>query len=68
MALKVNYNGLPIYKPGYYGCPWWDKIWKELGRERGYSQDDIHIFLKMTDTLIRLDLHSERLWRQRDVK
>ena len=66
--LKINFSGMAIYKPGYYGCPWWDHIWRKLRRERKFNDQQITTFLKMTDTLIRLDLHEERLWRQRDVK
>jgi len=68
VAIKVNFAGRDILKTGYYGCPWWDRMWRELSRDRGYSKEDIDRFLLLTDTLIRLDLHEERLWRQRNVK
>ncbi len=66
--MKVNFGGLQILKPGYYGCPWWDHVWRDLKRKRGFSEKKINAFLLMTDTLIRLDLHDEGLWRQRSVK
>jgi len=68
MAINVNFAGKKINKPGYYGCPWWDRIWREFKRARGYTDEQIDSFLLITDTLIRLDLHKEYLWRQRSVK
>lgn len=68
MAVNINFSGLAIKKPGYYGCPWWDHIWRLLRRDRKFNDQQITAFLKFTDTLIRLNLHEEKLWRQRDVK
>ena len=66
--LKVNFGGKDIVKSGYYASPWWDKVWKLLKRDRGYTDEQATTFLNMTDTLIRLDLYPEHFWRGRDVK
>ena len=62
--IKINYNGRDIYKPGYCGHAWWNHIWKLLKKDHRYTEQQITAFLKITDTLIRLDLHGEQLWRE----
>lgn len=66
--IKVNFAGEDILKPGFLGFPWWDKLWRTLKRDRGYTEEQTRAFLKITDTLIRLDMHEECLWRARYVK
>ena len=68
MSIKINYGGLPITKPGYYANPWWDVIWRKLKRDRNFSDDKVTAFLDLTDTLIRLNLYPEHLWKGRNVK
>lgn len=66
--LKINYGGKDIVRSGHYGSPWWDKVWKLLKRDRGYTDDQASAFLNITDTLIRLDMYHESFWRSRNVK
>lgn len=68
MVIKVNYGGKDIIKTGYYGYPWWNYVHKKLKAKHNYSDEQITAFLHLIDTLIRLDLHIEYLWRQRSVK
>lgn len=62
MAIKVNFGGLAIRKPGYYGWPWWDQLQKKL-KELNYNKDQIVAFIQLQDTLIRLDMHKEGFWK-----
>ena len=68
MAININFRGPTIRKPGYYGDPWWDHIWRLLRYDRNFTEEQITAFLTMTDTLIRLDMHQEGLWKGRNVK
>lgn len=68
MSIKVNYGGLEIIKPGYYGCPWWDGIMRTLLRKRKYNDKQVHAFLRLMDTLIRLELQGEGLWKGRNAR
>lgn len=68
MAIKVNFGGTTIFKPGYSGDPWCDIIWKLLKKERDMTDVQVTAFLHFTDTLIRLDMHQEGLWRGHNVK
>lgn len=66
--IKVNFAGKYILKPGFLANPWWDKLNRILKRDRGYTEDQVRAFLMLTDTLIRLNMHEECLWRARYVK
>jgi len=64
MAINVNFSGLSIRRPGYYGDPWWDQLNRTL-KELNYNEEQRMAFLKLQDTLIRLDMHKEGFWKGR---
>jgi len=67
MAVNINFAGLAIRRPGYYGWPWWDELNRELKR-LNYTLPQREVFIKLQDTLLRLDLQSDGFWRGNSAK
>lgn len=66
MAIRINFAGRDILKPGYYGNPWWDRLMRILRYKRNYSKEQITAFLRFNDTLLRLDIHQPEFWRDKN--